>query len=115
MRSPDTRVANELEILLIEGTLLRPFMSENVKSELWEAKQFAFDDLPQIAEMRSPTFTFAHIILPHHPYIFDREGNLVDMPRFSDTLQFLPPEIGINPETFPYYACLLYTSPSPRD
>jgi hypothetical protein len=25
--------------------------------------------------MKEPTFTFVHIVSPHHPYVFDRDGN----------------------------------------
>ena len=36
---------------------------------------FQFRMLPQVAEERSPKFVFAHILLPHDPYVFDAVGN----------------------------------------
>ncbi len=35
---------------------------------------YAFEALPRVAEMKEPTFTFAHITMPHRPYLFDRQG-----------------------------------------
>lgn len=37
----------------------------------------AFDALESIPDRAEPTFTFAHIILPHPPYVLDRDGNIV--------------------------------------
>ncbi len=33
--------------------------------------------LEEIPKINGPTFTFAHLIIPHHPYVFDRNGNVV--------------------------------------
>jgi len=38
---------------------------------------FAFDKVEEIASIEGPTFTFAHIISPHPPYLFDRNGNIL--------------------------------------
>jgi hypothetical protein len=37
----------------------------------------AFAALEQLPDQAGPTFTFAHIILPHPPYVLDRNGNIV--------------------------------------
>ncbi len=34
-----------------------------------------FEGLKKIPELKSPTFTFAHIPVPHPPFVFDHEGN----------------------------------------
>jgi len=36
-----------------------------------------FDKLAEISNIKEPTFTFAHILLPHFPYLFDRNGNVL--------------------------------------
>jgi hypothetical protein len=36
---------------------------------------FQFDALRSVQDDPSPTFTFAHLTLPHPPYVFDPEGN----------------------------------------
>ncbi len=38
----------------------------------------AFEKLSEIPELEEPTFTFAHIIAPHPPFVFDRDGNPID-------------------------------------
>lgn len=35
---------------------------------------YQFETLPEVAAMPEPTFTFVHIVSPHHPYIFGIEG-----------------------------------------
>jgi hypothetical protein len=35
---------------------------------------FALEKLPQIASSREPTFTFAHIVSPHPPFVFGENG-----------------------------------------
>ena len=46
----------------------------------WKRTQFEFEELAEIPDMEEPTFTFAHILSPHVPYVFDSDGS------------FLPPE-----------------------
>jgi tetratricopeptide (TPR) repeat protein len=36
---------------------------------------YAFDKLKEIPDDRAPTFTFAHLMIPHWPLVFDRNGN----------------------------------------
>ena len=36
---------------------------------------YIFKKLSSISDMQEPVFVFAHIMLPHLPYIFDRNGN----------------------------------------
>lgn len=38
----------------------------------------AFDRLMEIPELDGPHFVFAHIIAPHPPFVFDRDGNPVN-------------------------------------
>src|SRR5205823_3074685 len=35
---------------------------------------FQFDSLIDVAKLGRPTFTFAHIMIPHDPYTFDAKG-----------------------------------------
>ena len=39
---------------------------------------YAFDALEDTAQRPGPTFVFAHILLPHPPYIFNADGSFVD-------------------------------------
>jgi hypothetical protein len=37
----------------------------------------ALDALETVPSMEAPTFTFAHIVLPHPPYVLDRDGRII--------------------------------------
>ncbi|MGB8251847.1 MAG: hypothetical protein WCF08_01415 [Anaerolineaceae bacterium] len=41
-------------------------------------EEFILDQLPKVAEISDPTFTFAHIDIPHPPYVFSPDGYLTD-------------------------------------
>ena len=46
----------------------------------WKRTVFEFEELAEVPSMEKPSFTFAHILVPHVPYVFDSGGS------------FLPPE-----------------------
>lgn len=39
-----------------------------------------FERLPEVAAIEGPKFVFTHMIAPHPPYVFDRDGHPVDPP-----------------------------------
>ena len=41
-------------------------------------EEFILDELPKLAAISEPTFTFAHIDIPHPPYVFSPDGYLTD-------------------------------------
>lgn len=41
----------------------------------YENVLYTFDNLAEIPDIKEPTYVFAHMLIPHHPYVFDREGN----------------------------------------
>jgi hypothetical protein len=52
---------------------------------------FALDQLPKIATWGSPTFTFAHIVCPHPPFVFGENGEDVsphDRPFYLTDAEF---------------------------
>lgn len=61
--------------ILIETTMLK-IISSLIIDDLSRIHLYAFNKLSTIPEYEEATFTFAHIILPHHPFIFDRNGNV---------------------------------------
>ena len=40
---------------------------------------FTLNELPIISQVRGPKFVFAHIMLPHPPYVFDQNGKIRDL------------------------------------
>jgi len=48
----------------------------------------SIDAIGKIAEMEEQTFTFAHIICPHPPYVFNRDGSLYTGSKMADMANF---------------------------
>ena len=72
---------NEFTTVLWSTTALRPF-----ESSLAELHLFLLSEVQKVPARAGPTFTFLHLLLPHNPYVFDREGNVrTDVPA---SLQF---------------------------
>ncbi len=72
-----TRVSN-FAYYLVQLTALAPFASL-FSDHGQQAILDAFDVLAKIPERKGSTFVFAHILAPHQPFIFDRNGNPVPM------------------------------------
>lgn len=47
-----------------------------------------FDTLASLAKSPGPKFVFAHFVPPHHPYLFDRDGNVLRRATISDQFEF---------------------------
>ena len=62
--------------ILSDTTVLKIFNSFIV-TDLAETYRFELKELSKIPQIKQPTFTFAHILLPHYPYIFDAQGNIL--------------------------------------
>lgn len=69
---------NEFENILIGSTLLRLFPF--IQNEACRQRTlYIFDQLEKIPrEVNSPKFVFAHILPPHYPYVFDRNGKALN-------------------------------------
>lgn len=66
---------DELDSILLQTTALRPLAIRQIAEDRRKTQLFILEELGEIAKLNQPTFTFAHVILPHPPFIFDREGN----------------------------------------
>jgi len=71
---------NEFERTLF-NTVLDIFASGTVASAVKQT-HYALDALERIPDIKALTFTFAHIVCPHPPYVFDENGN---RPSVSET------------------------------
>ena len=62
------------------------------------SQRFILEQLPTIPSYPGPKFIFAHILLPHPPFIFAPDGSLIDDPRYYDGENALPKDDSyINP------------------
>lgn len=63
---------------LADTTWLYPFSFFGLFNSIYDYQRkcvlYQFDRLEEIPGIREPTFTFAHIPVPHVPYIFDKDG-----------------------------------------
>jgi hypothetical protein len=68
----------EFSQILLEMTPIDAWLSEFRHNDRYSAirdrTQFLLDRLPSIARMKEPTFTFAHILSPHPPFVFGEHG-----------------------------------------
>ncbi len=75
---------NEFESLLMETTFARllldanTFGMQNSGSELYrERTLFTLDKLDKLSYIKGPKFVFAHLVIPHPPYVFGPTGGPV--------------------------------------
>ena len=66
----------ELERVFIDRSVLRVPFEHQLDAYLRRRTLRQFDDLVRISRIKEKTFTFAHIVCPHGPYVFDRQGNM---------------------------------------
>ena len=71
---PEPAIGTEFEVALLDGSLLRGLAPQPSIADYHLA---AFDALETVAGDPGPTFTLAHIVAPHPPYVLDRHGNVI--------------------------------------
>jgi hypothetical protein len=95
MRADDLYYQDSLWPLLVDTTLLRNVITFDEQPSIGAGKEggpleyrdprralILWEEAPKIAQMPEATFTVVHIMKPHAPIRFDRDGNLVaDPPR----------------------------------
>ncbi len=72
---------SEFAMLLYETTMFSPVGVRlgllDKRREQWRRILYKFDRLEEIPDIKEPTFVFAHMLVPHAPYVFDRDGNFL--------------------------------------
>ncbi len=69
--------------LLVDFTMLKPLGQElgiewlDLRRQQWLRENYKFERIAEIARRPEPTFVFAHFILPHEPFVFDRDGSFL--------------------------------------
>lgn len=59
-------------------------------SYFMSSQRFILDQLPTIPSYPGPKFVFAHIIIPHPPFIFTPDGSLMEDSRYYDGENAMP-------------------------
>jgi hypothetical protein len=77
---------SEFVDVLLDTTIIRAASSflpdetaDRVK-RFWLFTRYQLDRLEDVTRQPGPKFVFAHVTLPHPPYVFDRDGNFVPEP-----------------------------------
>lgn len=70
LKSSSGLFRSEFSLVLLRSTALRSFAPDVARSHLQ-----MFKNLESVPELPGPKFTFAHVLMPHSPYVFDRHGN----------------------------------------
>lgn len=77
---------NDIELMLVNTTFLNGF-SALFFSDSWRARHlYNFQELGKVPEINGPKFTFAHILLPHPPFVFNKTGGAYE----GMTIRFTP-------------------------
>jgi hypothetical protein len=78
---------SEFWMLAIQTTLLKPLEARlgRVAEDARQRILCEFDQLVEVAGQPGPKFVFAHILIPHPPFLFDADGRPVSPPALALT------------------------------
>jgi hypothetical protein len=79
--------ANEFFRTLVEASWLRSLRGL-ASSSLAECHRDNFASLAAVAREPGPKFVLAHFLVPHHPYLFDRQGNVLSDATIANQFNF---------------------------
>ena len=76
---------DEFSTVLAQTTLLRAFSEpETAPTDPWdwavlrEHDRYALDTLDEMTEIAGPKYVFAHLLVPHPPYVIDADGSALE-------------------------------------
>lgn len=70
---------NEFTMVLLQTTMLRPLTRDLVSSDRRQVVLCTFSTLPEVQHrIEAPRFVFAHILVPHPPFLFGPNGEPLD-------------------------------------
>jgi hypothetical protein len=72
---------DEFRQTFLDDTMFNAFLGYFQDADLSEIKQrdlllYTLNQTADLSTLKSPKFVFAHVLLPHMPFIFDKNGNL---------------------------------------
>ena len=71
---------NEFELALLKTTPFyqpRSHVGDSFRREHYDRIKYKFDKLRQMAALEGPKFIFAHMLIPHTPYVFNEDGTFL--------------------------------------
>ena len=76
-------VTNETNMVFLQTTIFSPFIKEVWGDQLRGKILYTFEKLPDLPYLDVKKFTFAHILAPHPPYVFQASGKAVKNPQLD--------------------------------
>lgn len=111
---------NEFSVVFLRTTALKPFIEPLIADNVRQKILYSFKELTEIPNMIEPTFVFAHYMMPHPPYLFDRDGKPVPRTElelaggaFEDKKHYLDQLIFANKKTKEVVDAILSKSSNP--
>jgi hypothetical protein len=112
---------NDFYMTMLKTTMLRVlyelYINEKYYSYYYRKKVlYIFEQLEALPDLKGPKFVYAHIVCPHWPFVFDRDGGPVDPRHFSDIKNkkyYLDQYIFVNKKVKQLTEALIKKSPSP--
>jgi hypothetical protein len=86
--------ADEFQKTYLDATMFNPFSSYFRSNNQAAIKQrdiilYALEKTTNPGNIKSPKFVFTHVLLPHEPFIFDKDGNLLPAKASDDWTYYL--------------------------
>jgi hypothetical protein len=90
-RSSGTAILTPFEYLLLRTTVVRVYLdlkqaetSDLADYTYYEDTLFALKQLAKVPDIAGPKFTYAHLIIPHSPFVFGPNGEKISIPYDAD-------------------------------
>jgi hypothetical protein len=94
---------NPFEAMLIKdsaGLLLSSSTNKLLRDKFYQVnfplndhvnlERFILDELPKIHKIFGPKFVFVHLLIPHVPFVFDKNGDILTDPNYYSGNRFWP-------------------------
>ncbi|MEK7480994.1 MAG: glycosyltransferase [Patescibacteria group bacterium] len=72
---------NEFTMLTLESSALYPFVRQRIEAEERGRVFYSFETLMRMPDLEGPNFIFAHMLVPHPPFVFGPQGERIDDPQ----------------------------------
>ncbi len=83
---------DRFSMMLIKMSLLRPIAKNFIANDLRDRYIYTFYKLADMPKIKGPKFVFAHLTIPHPPYVFGKNGEPVkdfkDTPATTDVFMY---------------------------
>ncbi len=90
-RSSGTALLSPFEYMFIRTRIMRAYLDLRVSRNLelldyenYEDTRYALEQLPNVPNIPGPKFVFAHLVIPHSPFVFGPNGEKVEIPYDAD-------------------------------